>query len=167
MVFQDAQSAMNPVFTIGDQIVEQIKLHLHLNNQEARMRATELLQEMGIPSAERALSNYPHQLSGGMRQRAMIAQAIAANPKLIIADEPTSNLDVTLQARIIELFKRLVAELNLSIVLITHDLGVVSHMADKVAVMTEGEIVEVGETKNILENPGHRYTCQLMEALKI
>jgi len=124
-----------------------------------------LLNLVGLPEPKQTAVNYSHQLSGGMRQRAMIAQAIAANPKLIIADEPTSNLDVTLQANIIELFKKLRDELKLSILLITHDLGMVEHMADNVAVMTDGQIVEHGVTREVLNNPAHKYTQRLMEAL--
>ncbi len=126
----------------------------------------ELLDLVELPDPRRMARDYPHQLSGGMCQRAMIAQAIAGDPKLIIADEPTSNLDVTLQARIIELFKKLKDELKLSILLITHDLGMVEHMADQVAVMTQGKIVESGLTKEVLSSPKHHYTQELMEALQ-
>jgi len=167
MVFQEPLNAFNPVFTIGYQIEEVLQFHTSLNRLQRQKRILELLDLVGLPEPQRVVKDYPHQLSGGMRQRAMIAQAIAANPKLIIADEPTSNLDVTLQARIIELFKKLKDELNLSILLITHDLGMVQHMADNVAVMTQGKIVESGVTGEVLSSPKHEYTRDLMEALLI
>jgi len=166
MVFQEPLNAFNPVFSIGYQINEVLQAHTKLNRSQRQNRIMELLDLVGLPEPKQCAVNYPHQLSGGMRQRAMIAQAIAGNPKLIIADEPTSNLDVTLQARIIELFKKLKDELDLSILLITHDLGMVEHMADRVAVMTEGQIVERGVTGEVLSNPSHGYTKQLMEALQ-
>jgi len=165
MVFQEPLHAFNPVFSIGYQIEEVLQAHTDLNRTRRQKQILELLDLVGLPEPKQTAVNYAHQLSGGMRQRAMIAQAIAANPKLIIADEPTSNLDVTLQARIIELFKKLRDELSLSILLITHDLGMVAHMADNVAVMTEGRIVERGVTKEVLNNPSHKYTQDLMEAL--
>lgn len=165
MVLQDPLYAFNPVFSIGDQIAEVLRVHSALNARQRRERILELLKIVGLPGPERIAGNYPHQLSGGMCQRAMIAQAIAAGPKLIIADEPTSNLDVTLQANIMELFRKLKDELKLSILLITHDLGMVAHMADRVAVMTEGQIVERGTTREVLENPQHPYTRALMEAV--
>jgi len=165
MVFQEPLYAFNPVFSIGYQIDEVLQVHTRLNRAQRQTRILELLDVVGLPDPKQTVGNYSHQLSGGMRQRAMIAQAIAANPKLIIADEPTSNLDVTLQAHIIELFKKLRDELKLSILLITHDLGMVEHMADSVAVMTEGKIVESGVTREVLNNPSHKYTQELMEAL--
>ena len=165
MVFQEPLDAFNPVFTIGYQISEVLQYHTDLNASQRQNRVLELLDLVGLPEPGRVNKDYPHSLSGGMRQRAMIAQAIAANPKLIIADEPTSNLDVTLQARIMELFKKLKDDLNLSILLITHDLGMVRHMADTVAVMTQGKIVESGTTSEVLDNPRHQYTRELMEAL--
>lgn len=165
MVFQEPLYAFNPVFSIGYQIDEVLQVHTDLNRLQRQTRILELLDLVGLPDPKQTASNYAHQLSGGMRQRAMIAQAIAANPKLIIADEPTSNLDVTLQANIIELFKKLRDELKLSILLITHDLGMVEHMADNVVVMTDGQIVEHGVTREVLNNPTHKYTRQLMEAL--
>jgi len=165
MVFQEPLYAFNPVFSIGYQIDEVLQVHTSLNRAQRQARILELLDLVGLPDPKQTVGNYSHQLSGGMRQRAMIAQAIAANPKLIIADEPTSNLDVTLQAHIIELFKKLRDELKLSILLITHDLGMVEHMADNVAVMTEGKIVESGVTREVLNNPSHKYTQELMEAL--
>jgi ABC-type dipeptide/oligopeptide/nickel transport system ATPase component len=167
MVFQEPLHAFNPVFTIGCQIDEVLRFHTDLNPRGRRERAVELLDLVGLPDPGGAAKNYPHQLSGGMRQRAMIAQAVAAHPRLIIADEPTSNLDVTLQARVIELFKKLNKELRLSILLITHDLGMVRHMADHVSVMTEGKVVESGATDEVLSRPRHSYTRQLMEALNL
>lgn len=164
MVFQEPLDAFNPVFTIGYQINEVLQVHTKFNRAQRQKRVLELLDLVGLPDAKRMARDFPHQLSGGMRQRAMIAQAIAADPKLIIADEPTSNLDVTLQARIIELFKKLKNELKLSILLITHDLGMVEHMTDKVAVMTNGTIVECGNTGDVLSNPKHEYTRELMGA---
>ena len=165
MVFQEPLHAFNPVFSIGYQIEEVLQVHTDLNRAKRQKQILELLNLVGLPNSKQTAANYAHQLSGGMCQRAMIAQAIAANPKLIIADEPTSNLDVTLQAHIIELFKKLRDELKLSILLITHDLGMVAHMADNVAVMTEGRIVERGVTREVLNNPAHKYTQDLMEAL--
>jgi ABC-type dipeptide/oligopeptide/nickel transport system ATPase component len=165
MIFQEPLSAFNPVFSIGYQIEEVLEVHTGLNRRQRQKRVLELLNITGLPDPGRIAENYPHQLSGGMRQRAMIAQAIAADPRLIIADEPTSSLDVTLQAHMIELFKKLKDELKLSILLITHDLGMVEHMADNIAVMTDGKIVEKGATHEILRNPQHRYTKELMEAL--
>lgn len=165
MVFQEPLNAFNPVFSIGYQIGEVLQVHTSLDRAQRQRRILELLDLVGLPYPKRMAKDYPHQLSGGMRQRAMIAQAIAGDPKLIIADEPTSNLDVTLQARIIELFKKLRSELKLSILLITHDLGMVEHMADHVAVMTQGKIVESGVTSDVLSKPKHQYTRELMEAL--
>ena len=167
MVFQEPLYAFNPVFSIGEQIDEVLRVHTSLNRHQRHARILELLDLVGLPDPQRTAGNYPHQLSGGMRQRAMIAQAIAAGPKLIIADEPTSNLDVTLQARIMELFRKLKDELQLSILLITHDLGMVAHVADRVAVMTEGMIVEQGMTKDVLRGPQHPYTRTLMETIEV
>lgn len=167
MVFQEPLHAFNPVFTVGYQIDEVLKFHTALNPRERQNRTVELLDLAGLPDPGRMAKNYPHQLSGGMRQRAMIAQAIAAHPKLMIADEPTSNLDVTLQARIMELFRKLNKEFRLTILLITHDLGMVRHMADHVSVMTEGKVVESGITDDVLMHPKHSYTRELMEALTI
>ena len=167
MVFQEPLDAFNPVFPIGDQIQEVLKEHLDLNRGQRQKRILELLDLVGIPDPRRVAQAYPHQLSGGMRQRSMIAQAIAAHPKLIIADEPTSNLDVTLQVRIMELFRTLKKEFSLSILLITHDLGMVTHLADSVAVISRGEIVETGLTREILAAPKQNYTRQLMNAFSV
>jgi len=167
MVFQEPLDAFNPVFSIGYQINEVLLFHTQLNSQQRRERLYELLDLVGLPEPKQLAKSYPHQLSGGMRQRAMIAQAIAANPKLMIADEPTSNLDVTLQAKIMELFNKLRNELNLSILLITHDLGMVEHMADRIVVMRSGEVVEAEATRMIVEKPKHEYTRQLIKAFQV
>ena len=166
MVFQEPLNAFNPVFSIGYQIDEVLRCHTNFSFQKRLDRVKELLNTVGIEDGDRVRKSYPHQLSGGLRQRAMIAQAIAGNPKLIIADEPTSNLDVTLQAKIIELFQKLKQELDLSILLITHELGVVEHLSDRVAVMSAGKIVEQGNVTDILNNPKEDYTRQLLEVLQ-
>ena len=163
MVFQEPLNALNPVFTIYDQIAEVIKAHTNLTRPEIQGRVYELLKHVEISDPVRVAQSYPHQISGGMRQRAMIAMAIALNPKLIIADEPTSNLDVTIQARIIDLFQKLRQELKLSILLITHDLGLVRHLADEVAVMNAGKIVESATATGLWESPRHEYTRQLLK----
>ncbi|MCB9771046.1 MAG: ABC transporter ATP-binding protein [Candidatus Omnitrophica bacterium] len=162
MVFQEPLYAFNPVLTIGDQIEEVFSSHTDFPKDKRRSQSLELLRVVGIKEPQRVYHNYPHQLSGGMRQRAMIAQAVALKPKLIIADEPTSSLDVTLQARILELFAKLRQEFDLSVLLITHDLGVVKHMADSVAVMKAGKIVESGMAATVLKNPQHQYTRELL-----
>jgi oligopeptide transport system ATP-binding protein len=167
MVFQEPLHALNPVFCVGSQIEEVMRYHTALNRRQRQQRILDLMDQVGLPDPPRVSRSYPHQLSGGMRQRVMIAQAIAGGPRLIIADEPTSSLDVTLQARIIDLFLRLKEELRLSILLITHDLGMVAHMADSVAVLREGKIVEAGKTKDVLGDPQHPYTRQLMEAMGV
>lgn len=167
MVFQETLNAFNPVFTIGYQIREVFQTHTEISSKKIARKTEELLKMCGVPDAARIAESYPHQLSGGLRQRAMIAQAIAAGPKLIIADEPTSNLDVTWQAHIMELFRTLRDDLKISILLITHDLGMVAHLADQVAVLFNGKIVEFGETKEILEHPQHPYTIELMEAMVV
>ena len=165
MVFQEPLNAFNPVFTIGYQINEVLKVHTDLKYKNRKARVFEILDTVGLSDPKRVAKNYPHQLSGGMRQRAMIAQAIAACPNLIIADEPTSNLDVTLQARIMQLFVDLKRNLGITIFLITHDLGMVNHMADHVFVMNEGRIVEDGVAREIIDSPSHEYTKLLMEAM--
>lgn len=165
MVFQEPLNAFNPVFTIGEQVKEVLTFHTTLSGNKCQQRVFELLDLVGIKEPKRTANDYPHQLSGGMRQRAMIAQAIAADPKLIIADEPTSNLDVTLQAKIIELFNDLRKKLDLSILLISHDIEMVSHIADSVAVMTEGDLVEQGKTEDLLSHPKTDYTKKLLGAL--
>lgn len=162
MVFQEPLTAFNPVLTIGQQIEEVFLAHTNFSAEKRKTETLTLLDTVGIKEPKRVYQSYPHQLSGGMRQRAMIGQAIALKPKLLIADEPTSSLDVTLQARIIDLFLKLRKQFGLSVFLITHDLGVVRHMADDVAVMTGGVIVERGETPVILNHPKHFYTKELL-----
>jgi oligopeptide transport system ATP-binding protein len=165
MVFQDPMTSLNPVLTIGWQLREPLQLHLGLNKREARDRSVELLQMVNIPSPENRLNDYPHQFSGGMRQRVMIAMAIACNPKLLIADEPTTALDVTIQAQILELMQRLQEELNMSVILITHDLGVVSEICDRVIVMYAGEIIESAPVDELFDNPRHPYTNGLLRSV--
>ena len=165
MIFQDPLSSLNPVLTIGRQITEAVEIHRGVSHKEARKRATELLELVGIPDADARLDNYPHQFSGGMRQRAMIAMALSCEPSLLIADEPTTALDVTIQAQILELLRRLRTELQMAVLLITHDLGVVAGFADRLAVMYAGRIVELGPTETILSDPAHPYTVGLLRSL--
>ena len=153
MIFQEPMTSLNPVFTIGYQIAETLQLHQNLNKQEALKRAVDMLTKVGIPSPEQRVNEYPHQLSGGMRQRVMIAMALACNPKLLIADEPTTALDVTIQAQILDLIRDLRSEMDMSIILITHDLGVVAETADRVIVMYAGKIVEEASTIDLFESP--------------
>jgi len=167
MIFQEPLNAFNPVFTVGYQIEEVLKYHMNFNSRKRRDQVKELLKTVGIENPDRIANEYPHRLSGGLRQRAMIAQAIAAQPQLLIADEPTSNLDVTLQARVMELFLKLKEQLAISILLITHDLGVVRHLTEKVAVMSQGEIIEFGKTKDVLTAPQQPYTRQLIQAVEL
>ncbi|MBU0467714.1 MAG: ABC transporter ATP-binding protein [Candidatus Omnitrophica bacterium] len=162
MVFQEPLYAFNPVFRIGEQIDEVLRFHTRLDVNKRKAKVLELIDIVGLYNPNKIYQNYPHHLSGGMRQRAMIAQAIATEPKLLIADEPTSNLDVTIQAKIIELFRELNKKLNLSILLITHDLGVVSHLCDSIAVMTNGKIVETGKTEEVMKSPKDKYTETLL-----
>lgn len=165
MIFQDPMTSLNPVLTIGRQITESLELHLKLSKKEARDRAIELLDMVGIPSASKRLDNYPHQFSGGMRQRVMIAMALSCNPELLIADEPTTALDVTIQAQILELINRLREELETAVILITHDLGVVAGMTDRVTVMYAGKVVEEGPTSEIFANPRMPYTIGLLRSI--
>ncbi|MDF2233973.1 ABC transporter ATP-binding protein [Albimonas sp. CAU 1670] len=164
-VFQDPMTSLNPVFTVGFQIMEPLRAHLGLSKSAARKRAAELLAMVGIPSPEARLNDYPHQFSGGMRQRVMIAIALACEPAVVIADEPTTALDVTIQAQIIELVKDLRQRLGAAIVWITHDLGVIAGIADRVAVMYAGRIVEEGAVLDIFEDPRHPYTRALLETM--
>ena len=165
IIFQDPMTSLNPVYTIGNQIVEMVRLHTNKNKQEAYARAKELLELVGINEPERRLKQYPHELSGGMRQRVMIAIALACEPKLLIADEPTTALDVTIQAQILELMMELRKKLGMSIIMITHDLGVVASMCEKIAVMYAGKIVEYGTTDEIFYNPKHEYTKGLINSI--
>ena len=165
MIFQEPMTSLNPVYTVGDQITEAIRLHERTDRRQTRERAVEIMQLVGIPSAERRLRDYPHQLSGGMRQRVMIAMALSCNPKLLIADEPTTALDVTIQAQILELMKDLRDRLGMAILLITHDLGVVAEMADDVAVMYAGEVVERGPVGDVFRSPQHPYTEALLHSI--
>ncbi len=167
MIFQEPLSAFNPLFTIGFQIEETLKHHTSLKSRQIQERVYELLHMVEIADPRRVAKSYPHQISGGMRQRAMIAQAIAGGPRLIIADEPTSNLDVTIQAHILELFKKLRSELKISMLLITHDLGVVYHLADRVGILYDGCIVELGKPQDVLFHPRHPLTCELAETLTL
>ena len=165
MIFQDPMTCMNPTTPVGKQIVESIKLHRHLSRKEAQEEAIRCLQQVNIPNPEERARQYPHEFSGGMRQRAMIAMALSCNPKLLIADEPTTALDVTIQAQILELMNDLRHKLGMSIIMITHDLGVVAQMCEKIAVMYAGHIVEYGTTDEIFYNPQHEYTKGLINSI--
>lgn len=165
MIFQEPMTSLNPVFTIGDQISESLKLHKGLDKKAARDRAIELLELVGIPEAGKRVDEYPHQLSGGMRQRVMISMALSGDPELLIADEPTTALDVTIQAQILQLLKDLQEKLHMSIIIITHDLGVIAEMADEVAVMYAGDIVEKAPTRALFDDPKHPYTIGLMNSI--
>jgi len=165
MIFQDPMTSLNPVLTIGKQVSEPLMLHLKMSKSEALDRVVELLRMVGIPEPEKRLTQYPHQFSGGMRQRVMIAMALACNPQILIADEPTTALDVTIQAQIIDLVKRLRSELGMSVIWITHDLGVVAGLAERVIVMYAGYIVEEAQIKELYHNPMHPYTIGLLNSL--
>jgi peptide/nickel transport system ATP-binding protein len=164
-IFQDPLTSLNPLYTIGHQLVETIRTHLPMNASQARTRAIELLGEVGIPAPERRIDHYPHQFSGGMRQRVVIALALCANPQLIIADEPTTALDVSIQAQIITLLKRLCRDNGTAVMLVTHDMGVIAETADRVAVMYAGRIVEIGPVQEVIHNPQHPYTAGLMASI--
>jgi peptide/nickel transport system ATP-binding protein len=167
MIFQEPMSSLNPTFTIGFQVMEPLILHEGLDKKTARKRAIGLLEEVGIPRANEIVDCYPHELSGGMRQRVMIAMGLACKPKLLIADEPTTALDVTIQAQILDLMRKIKSDLNTSILLITHDLGVVAEMADYVVVMYAGKVVEEGGVMEIFKNPSHPYTKGLLKSKPI
>ena len=164
-VFQDPLTSLNPLFTIGRQLTETIRTHLPLSAADARARAIELLEEVGIQAAAQRIDHYPHQFSGGMRQRVVIALALAAKPRLIIADEPTTALDVSIQAQIIQLLKRLAREHGTAVMLVTHDMGVIAETADRVAVMYAGRIVEIGPVGDVIHRPAHPYTAGLMGSI--
>ena len=164
-IFQDPLTSLNPLFTVGRQLVETIQQHLAMNAAQARARAIELLGEVGIPAPERRIDHYPHQFSGGMRQRVVIALALCANPQLIIADEPTTALDVSIQAQIITLLKRLCRDHGTAVMLVTHDMGVIAETADRVAVMYAGRIVEIGPVQQVIHDPQHPYTKGLMGSI--
>jgi oligopeptide/dipeptide ABC transporter ATP-binding protein len=165
MIFQEPMTSLNPVFTIGDQISEVLEHHMGYTREQGMEKAARLLHSVGIPEPERRLKQYPHEMSGGMRQRVMIAMALACDPTLLIADEPTTALDVTIQAQILELMKDLKARTGTAIMLITHDLGVVAEMADRVAVMYLGKIVEEGTARDIFHHPLHPYTLGLLNSI--
>jgi peptide/nickel transport system ATP-binding protein len=164
-IFQDPLTSLNPLYTVGRQITETVLAHLDVTADGARKRAIELLQEVGIPAADRRIDHYPHQFSGGMRQRVVIALALAANPRLIIADEPTTALDVSIQAQIISLLKRLCKEHGTAVMLVTHDMGVIAETADRVAVMYAGRIAEIGPVADVIHQPHHPYTIGLMGSI--
>ncbi|MBL8512377.1 MAG: ABC transporter ATP-binding protein [Betaproteobacteria bacterium] len=164
-IFQDPLTSLNPLYTIGRQITETIVTHLNVSEAEARNRAIALLQEVGIPAADRRIDHYPHQFSGGMRQRVVISLALAANPKLIVADEPTTALDVSIQAQIITLLKKLCREHGTAVMLVTHDMGVIAETADRVAVMYAGRMAEIGPVAEVIHSPQHPYTVGLMGAI--
>jgi oligopeptide transport system ATP-binding protein len=165
MIFQDPMTSLNPVLTINRQITEALELHLGMDRKASRQRAIELLDMVGIPAARSRVDDYPHQFSGGMRQRVMIAMALSCSPKLLIADEPTTALDVTIQAQILELIKRLQKELGMALILITHDLGVVAGLTDRINVMYAGFVVESGRTESLFSDPRHPYTLGLLRSI--
>ena len=165
MIFQEPMTSLNPVYRVGNQIVEAIRTHEKVSKAEAKARAVDLLRKVGIPSPEARINDYPHQMSGGMRQRVMIAMALACNPKLLIADEPTTALDVTIQAQILDLLRRLRDDTGMAVLLITHDLGVVSETADRVVVMYCGQVVEEAEVRTLFDHPMHPYTLGLLKSI--
>ncbi len=167
MIFQEPMTSLNPVFTIGNQIVEAIQLHQKLDYNKSREKAIELLELVGIPEPNRCIDEYPHQLSGGMRQRVMIAMALSCDPEILIADEPTTALDVTIQAQILDLIKKLQKELNLAVIMITHDLGVIAEICDRVIVMYTGKIIEEAKISDLFKNPMHPYTRGLLRSIPV
>ncbi len=164
-IFQDPLTSLNPLYSVGKQLTETIQAHLPVSNAEARKRAIDLLKDTGIPAAEQRIDHYPHQFSGGMRQRVVIALALAAEPKLIVADEPTTALDVSIQAQIISLLKNICKNRGAAVMLITHDMGVIAETCDRVAVMYAGRIVEIGPVHDVINNPAHPYTAGLMASI--
>jgi len=164
-IFQDPLTSLNPLFTIGEQLTETIRAHLEMDQRQARVRAIELLAEVGIPAPEARIDNYPHHFSGGMRQRVVIALALCARPRLIVADEPTTALDVSIQAQIIDLLKKVAREHDAAVMLITHDMGVIAETADRVAVMYAGRLAEIGPVKEVIHEPRHPYTSGLMSSI--
>jgi peptide/nickel transport system ATP-binding protein len=164
-IFQDPLTSLNPLYSVGRQLIETIQAHLPIGKKEARQRAIELLKDTGIPAAEQRIDHYPHQFSGGMRQRVVIALALAAEPKLIVADEPTTALDVSIQAQIISLLKNICREHGAAVMLITHDMGVIAETCDRVAVMYAGRIAEIGPVHEVINHPAHPYTAGLMAAI--
>ena len=165
LIFQDPQTSLNPILTIGEQLIETIQTHLKLSKDDAKNKSINLLKEVGIKEAEKRFDNYPHQFSGGMRQRVVISLALCCEPDLLIADEPTTALDVSIQSQILDLIKRLTKERNLAVILITHDMGVIAETTNRVAVMKNGNLVEIGTTKEILVNPKERYTKSLVSSV--
>ena len=166
-IFQDPLTSLNPLLTVGNQLIETILTHLHMNHEQARKRALELLEEVGIPAPEQRIDDYPHQFSGGMRQRVVIALALCANPILVIADEPTTALDVSIQAQILAILKKLCYEHGAAIILVTHDMGVIAETADRVAVMYAGRLVELGPVDQVIKAPKHPYTVGLMGSIPV
>ena len=164
-IFQDPLTSLNPLYTVGRQLIETIQVHLNLNADQARQRAIQLLADTGIPAAEQRIDQYPHQFSGGMRQRVVIALALAAEPELIVADEPTTALDVSIQAQIIALLKKLTKEHGAAVMLVTHDMGVIAEACDRVAVMYAGRVVEIGPVAEVIHHPAHPYTVGLMGSI--
>ncbi len=166
-IFQDPLTSLNPLYTVGRQLLETIRVHTELTRAQARARTLDLLKEVGIPAAKERIDHYPHQFSGGMRQRVVIALALCANPRLIIADEPTTALDVSIQAQIIALLRRLCRDHNTAVMLVTHDMGVIAELADRVAVMYAGRMVELGSVRQVIKTPYHPYTVGLMDSIPV
>lgn len=165
LISQNPMTSLDPVYKVGDQIVEGLKLHMDIRLVDARKRAVDVMTSLGIPNAEKVFNQYPHQLSGGLKQRIVIAMGLCADPRLLIADEPTTALDVTVQAQIIELFKRTTQKRNLGLIMITHDLGIISHLCDKVVVMYAGTVVETGQVASVFTDPKHPYTRALLDCI--